>query len=398
MKRITPRTCLWPLTGVLCGTFALSIGLTYRSNHHCYAGTCGEWLFPFQARFHVVVWYLWISLSTALLALRAFRPSVRILISRSLGIRAPLMEKQIRVSGLLLVVWVSALYGIVIGIWWMRLRDYFEERGKGLPGNTIVAAVALTGHLADVTMGMVLLPVSRHSALASFFKLSPTTIYTFHMTQAYVLFGLVITHGSLYAAWAALYNQNQDLFRHILPALNPTYLYNEVWPGNMSTLGIWRASLIFTGSTSSLIMLAMFFTSFPIIRRKHFNLFYFTHLLGILAVVILCLHASTMFYCTIPGLSMWLLDWSMRLFELREKLDSRLEALGNGWYRYVNSINFRSNGLMKIVLHCHSLASDFPDAPVTRHLHTSTSITQSRRFVRSTLSQQSHIWHQKNPP
>jgi hypothetical protein len=333
MKRITPRTCLWPLTGVLCVTFILSIGLTYRSNHHCYAGTCGESLFPLQARLHVVVWYLWISLSVAILALRAFQPSIRCLTSKALGFEAPLIGKQFRISGLLLISWICILYGTAIGIWWIRLRDYFQERGVGLPGNRIVAGVALTGHLADITMGMVLLPVSRHSALASFFKLSPTTTYTFHITLAYLLFGLIITHGSLYAAWAALYNQNRSRFRPTFPVLNPTYLYSEVWPGNKSSLGIWKASLIFSGGMASLIMLAMFLTSFPIIRRKHFNVFYFIHLLGIVAVVVICLHASTMFYCTIPGLAMWLLDWSMRVWELRAKLDSRLTALGSGWYR-----------------------------------------------------------------
>ena len=333
MKRITPRTCLWPLTGVLCGTFILSIGLTYRSDHHCYAGTCGEWLFPLQARLHVVVYYLWISLSVTLLGLRAFQPSIRHLTSTSLGIQVPVIGKQLRVSGVLVILWVCSLYGIVIGIWWIRLRDYFHERGVGLPGNNIIASVALTGHFTDVTMGMVLLPVSRHSALASFFKLSPTTTYTFHMMQAYVLFCLVATHASLYAAWAARYNSDPDAFRHTLPVLNPTYLYNQVWPGSKSALATWRASLIFTGSTSSLIMMLLFFTSFPVIRRKHFNVFYFTHLLSIVAVVIICLHASTMLYCTIPGLSMWLLDWSMRVSELREKVDSHLIALGNGWYR-----------------------------------------------------------------
>ena len=334
MKRITPRTCLWPLAISLCLTFSLSIGLTYRSDHYCYAGTCGEWLFPLQARLHVVVWYMWISLSVVFLALRAFQPSVRNSVATPVGLKVPLMGKQLRLSGLLLVSWVLCLYGILISIWWVRLRDYFQDRGQGLPGNNIVAAVALTGHLADVTTGMVLLPVSRHSALSSFFKLSPTTTYTFHMTEAYVLFGLIILHGSLYASWATLYNRNPNTFRQILPVLNPTYLYDEVWPGNTSALGTWRGSLIFTGSVTSLIMLAMFLTSFPAVRRRYFNVFYFTHLAGIVAVVVICLHASTMFYCTIPGLSMWLLDWTMRVFELREKLDSRLKALGNGWYRY----------------------------------------------------------------
>jgi Ferric reductase like transmembrane component len=390
MKRITPRTCLWPLVGVLCATFALSIGLTYRSDHHCYAGTCGEWLFPLQTRLHVVVWYMWISLSVTALGLRAFQPRIQILISKSLGLRAPLVGKQLRAGGLLLVVWICILYGILISIWWMRLRDYFQERGEGLPGNNIVAAVALTGHLADVTMGMVLLPVSRHSALASFFRLSPTTTYTFHMTQAYVLFGLVVIHGSLYAAWAALYNQSRDSFRHVLPVLNPTFLYEEVWPGNLSALGTWRASLIFTGSISTLIMLAIFFTTFSTVRKKHFNLFYFTHLLGIAAVVVICLHASTMFYCTIPGLSMWLLDWGMRVFELRKKMDSRLEALGNGWYRYDKAILVEKPDLTKTVLHCLSLASDSLVVPAIRHLHTSIFTTPSHRFLKFIPSRPSH--------
>jgi hypothetical protein len=201
-----------------------------------------------------------------MLGLRAFQPRVRLFGAKALGVEVPIMGKQLRISGLLLIFWILALYGILIGIWWVRVRDYFEERGAGLPGNHIVAAVAQTGHLADVTMGMVLLPVSRHSALASFFKLSPTTTYVFHMTMAYILFGLVIIHGALYADWASLYNQDRDAFRPILPVLNPTYYYDETWPGLRSGLGVWRASLVFTGIVSSSIMLLMFFTSFPVIR------------------------------------------------------------------------------------------------------------------------------------
>lgn len=336
MRRITPRTCLWPLVGCITATFALSIGLTFRSNHHCYAGTCGEVLFPLQARTHVLVWYIWLSLSIGILGLRTFQLRVRSLMAKTLGVEVPYMGKQLRIGGLLLVLWISSLYGIIVGIWWTHLLEYFEERGAGLPGNSIVSAVAMSGHLADVSMGMVLLPVARHSALASFFKLSPSTTYTFHMTMAYVLFSLVIVHGSLYADWAGIWNQERDRFRPILPILNPTYYYDQTWPGDRSAVGIWRASLVFTGSLAAMIMLIIFLTSFPAIRRRYFNAFYFCHLLGIIAVVIICLHASTMFYCTIPGLSMWLLDWSMRLLELRQKLNSRLRSLGNGWYRYVH--------------------------------------------------------------
>lgn len=172
------------------------------------------------------------------------------------------------------------------------------------------------------------------SALSSFFRLSASTTYAFHMIQAYVLFALVVIHGLLYASWVAAYNhaRNLSLSPSVFPVLNPTYLYHEVWPGNTSSLGIWRASLIFTGLTTTLIMLAVFITTFPVIRRKHFNVFYFTHLLMIIAVVVICLHASTMFYCTAPGLAMWILDWGMRIYELSGKMDSTLVAVGKGWF------------------------------------------------------------------
>ncbi|KAI9809562.1 MAG: hypothetical protein M1827_006797 [Pycnora praestabilis] len=39
-----------------------------------------------------------------------------------------------------------------------------------------------------------------------------------------------------------------------------------------------------------------------------------------------------MFYCTAPGLMMWVLDWSMRLYELRTSLDGKILAMGRGWY------------------------------------------------------------------
>ncbi|KAL8792200.1 MAG: hypothetical protein Q9195_005222 [Heterodermia aff. obscurata] len=181
-------------------------------------------------------------------------------------------------------------------------------------------------------MGMVLLPVARNSALASFFRLSASTTFAFHMVQAYFLFVLVLIHGLIYASWTAVYLRDSTFVRNVYPLLNPTYLYHEVWPGNGSSLGVWRASLVFTGLFATLIMSMIFLTTFPFIRRKHFNLFYFTHLLGILAVVVICLHASTMFYCTAPGLAMWVLDWGMRIYELSGKLDSSLEALGKGWY------------------------------------------------------------------
>ncbi|KAH7327415.1 hypothetical protein BKA65DRAFT_566857 [Rhexocercosporidium sp. MPI-PUGE-AT-0058] len=336
MTRITPRTCLWPLAGSLSLTFGLSIGLTYRSDHHCYAGTCGEWLFPLQARLHVVVWYCWLGISVTVLAVRAFHPTMQKFLRRGLLSRKiPFIAKHLPASGLLVLLWIISLYGIIIGIWWVRLDSYFTKRGvEGgvFSGNKRLAAIALTGHLCDVTMGMAILPISRHSALASFFKISVATTLTFHMITAYILFILVLTHGLLYVSWIPVFEALPTALRRVYPVLNPTYLYDETWPGRSSSLGIWRASLIFTGLVAAFIMLLIFITTLPSIRSRHFNIFYFTHLLGIVAIVVICLHASTMLYCTAPGLAMWLLDWMMRLYELWAPLDSNITSFGKEWY------------------------------------------------------------------
>ena len=336
MTRITPRTCLWPLAASLSMTFALSIGLTFRSNHHCYAGTCGETLFPLQARLHVIVWYCWLSTSVTFLAVRTFHPQMRRVLRTPLFERKiPIIHKQLCISGVLIFVWILSLYGIIVGIWWLRLENYFTDRGLDggvSSGGGRLAAIALTGHICDVTMGMALVPISRHSALASFFKISVATTLTFHMFTAYILFAMVLTHGLFYVSWTPVFLSLSERLRRVYPVLNPTYIYKDTWPGLRTNLGVWRASLIFTGLLTAFIMLLIFITTLPIIRSRHYNIFYFTHLLSIVATIIICLHASTMLYCTSPGLMMWILDWGMRLHELRLSLNGKITGLTRGWY------------------------------------------------------------------
>lgn len=335
-SRITPRTCLWPLAGSLVTTFGLSIGLTFRSDHWCYASTCGESLFPLQARLHVIVWYFWLSISVTFLSVRAFHPEMQKALARPLATRKlPVIRRHVSIGFLIMFFWVISLYGIAIGVWWVPLRDYFNHRNDvaGIAvGSSRLAAIAQTGHLCDITMGMVLLPISRHSALASFFQLSASTTLTNHTLTAYTLFVLVIIHGCLYVSWVPAFNSLSVQLRMVIPVLNPTYLHTQVWPGDTSSIGIWRASMIFSGSCAALVMCAIAITTLPKVRRANFNLFYFTHLLAILMVIVICLHASTLFYCTAPGLAMWFLDWMMRLWELRMSLNGSICTLGKGWY------------------------------------------------------------------
>jgi hypothetical protein len=65
-------------------------------------------------------------------------------------------------------------------------------------GGVTLAAIALLGHMYNITIGMVLIPISRYSVLASFFSLSISTTLTFYILTIYSLFALVLMHGILY--------------------------------------------------------------------------------------------------------------------------------------------------------------------------------------------------------
>ncbi|KAL8848280.1 MAG: hypothetical protein Q9221_006679 [Calogaya cf. arnoldii] len=266
----------------------------------------------------------------------AFHPELQKVLAKQICRRKlPVLNRGLTVGAAVMVSWIVTLYAIIVGVWWPQLQEYFVDRslaGGIQNGGNRLAAIALTGHLCDVTMGMALVPISRHSALASFFQLSVSTTLTLHMLSAYTLFVLVLIHTFLYVSWVAFINGLSANARKVLPVLNPTYLFHETWPGNTTSLGVWRASLVFTGLFAVIVMIVISVTTLPKVRRKHFNLFYFTHLFSIVMVVVICLHASTMLYCTAPGLAMWCLDWSMRLHELKSLLYGEISTFGNGWY------------------------------------------------------------------
>lgn len=303
---ITPRTCLWPLTGALIISFGLSIGLTYRSNTHCYAAVCSERHSPLQTRIQVVVWYIWLALTVTVLGFRSFKPWLRKILNRQVKLVG---THRISLSSILMVFWILGLYGAISGVWWNELERWYISRGPGMEQAAgLLAAISLTGQWSAMSLGLALTPVSRHSALGSFFKLTYKGTQAFHRSVSYLLISLVLLHALLYIYWAGYWKTWPADKQALFPVYNPTYNANDVYPGNTTTVGRYRASLVFTGAASAVIMLFICVTSISIVREKWFKLFYWVHSLVLLSIVIAALHASTLFYCIAPGIFMWFLD------------------------------------------------------------------------------------------
>jgi ferric-chelate reductase len=101
-------------------------------------------------------------------------------------------------------------------------------------------------------------------------------------------------------------------------------------------VGIYGWFPLPTGAVVGIVLIPiMVITALPIIRRNNYNTFYYIHIIfAILVLVLVCLHASTSFYFILPGLLLWIYDWSYRVqHALRFTQTVEVESAGNNWYR-----------------------------------------------------------------
>lgn len=116
----------------------------------------------------------------------------------------------------------------------------------------------------------------------------------------------------------------------LFPVDNPTMSTAE------ANSEIPRSYLVLpTGVISFILMLVIMVTSLPGFRKARYNVFYFIHVTFAIGILILtCVHASTNFYFLLPGMVLWVADWTWRiLYSLKTKEEIKVENAGNGWYR-----------------------------------------------------------------
>jgi NAD(P)H-flavin reductase len=101
----------------------------------------------------------------------------------------------------------------------------------------------------------------------------------------------------------------------------------------------WFVQTTYTGIAAFLPILAVLVTSIPYMRRHHYNLFYYMHVIcGTIIFIASCVHASTDFYLLLPGLLLWIGDWIQRIFfgqtnGLSTKTLATIENPGGNWFR-----------------------------------------------------------------
>jgi len=139
----------------------------------------------------------------------------------------------------------------------------------------------------------------------------------------------LISFQSFLAAWVA---STADLVHDAFNPDNPFYTWAQV--ENMGNYYAWLG--LGSGAVTGIVLIpVMLITALPILRRNSYNTFYYIHVVfAVLVLVFSCIHASTNFYFVLPGLLLWVYDWSFRVQNaLYYKRTIAVESAGNDWYR-----------------------------------------------------------------
>ncbi|TKA55282.1 hypothetical protein B0A49_12684, partial [Cryomyces minteri] len=245
----------------------------------------------------------------------------------------PITGKRLSIGGLLLVISISTFTFGSIGYWYPAEYAYWNARGALFDWTTFMYRVVwtgVTGHWCDILIGLVMIPVGRNSVLARVFHLHTSTLLFAHKVLAYALCVGALVHGISYYVFVAAVASSPPVAMHEFLIDNPMIsVAQSTGDGPLSFL------VLPTGVISFVLILVVVITSLSVLRRKKFNTFYFVHIsVAVIILILTCLHASTNFYCLLPGLLLWAGDWVWRLCNaLAKKTEATVENAGNGWYR-----------------------------------------------------------------
>ena len=163
---------------IFFGSFALSLGLTYLP---CYSAICVEEHFPYNVRVHLASFYAAVTAFCLVYLLRTKSPFVRDALGTCVSSRPiPFTSTYLSWGGFLVGLGVVAFVGASQGYFWLDEREFYRSRAIEQAGTTLgttrLAIVGSTGHLCDLLLGLIVLPISRGGVMQTLFEFDPGTL------------------------------------------------------------------------------------------------------------------------------------------------------------------------------------------------------------------------------
>ncbi|RWR89449.1 ferric reduction oxidase 2-like protein [Cinnamomum micranthum f. kanehirae] len=173
-----------------------------------------------------------------------------------------------------------------------------EKEGEQVWEAKLSSAALRLGLVGSVCCAFLFFPVTRGSSILPLIGLTSEGSIKYHIWLGHIVMILFTAHGLCYIIYWASTNQISQMLT-----------WDKIDVANVP------------GELALLSGLVMWITSLPSIRRKMFEIFYYTHHLYPLFLFFFLLHVHISFFCLIlPGVYLFLIDRYLRFLQSRRKV------------------------------------------------------------------------------
>ncbi|KAJ1385367.1 Ferric reductase, NAD binding domain [Sesbania bispinosa] len=152
------------------------------------------------------------------------------------------------------------------------------------------------GYIGNICFAFLFFPVTRGSSILPLVGLTSESSIKYHIWLGHLSMVLFAAHTIGFIIYWGITNQMKEML-----GWSKTYVSN------------------IAGEIASVIALAMWVTTFPRIRRKMFEVFFYTHYLYILYILFYAIHVGVEYMCMIaPGIFLFLIDRHLRFLQSRQ--------------------------------------------------------------------------------
>ncbi|XP_045808015.1 ferric reduction oxidase 5-like [Trifolium pratense] len=152
------------------------------------------------------------------------------------------------------------------------------------------------GYIGNICWAFLFFPVTRGSSILPLVGLTSESSIKYHIWLGHLSMVLFGAHTIGFIIYWAITNQMVEMLE-----------WSKTYVSNVG------------GEIASLIALAMWITSIPRIRRKMYEVFFYTHHLYILYILFYAIHVGVGYMCMIaPGIFLFLVDRHLRFLQSRQ--------------------------------------------------------------------------------
>ncbi|KAJ3236269.1 ferric/cupric-chelate reductase [Chytriomyces hyalinus] len=258
---------------------------------HCIAGAIAP-----QIRYSLAVFYGFLALTAATVVASKKVPGLRRVLSKSIIPGTTITVGEI---GWFIGVLAICCVGLPIMYWrynWDRRAEKFipQYSYTRLVYHTLMMA---SGDCLAVIMGFQFILPSKNSFFATFLDLPYTSMVRVHTWIGFTTLLMVLTH---FVAFMLSYNLTKEGIAKTLFASAD----GKAWGKG--------AYVDLLGFSAFWVLVIITASSFAVVRRKCYNVFYYLHFLTYPFAVMIYLHAQSAAYFLMPGLFMYILDVIIR--------------------------------------------------------------------------------------